>query len=188
MEPSWVADAEINFQRTTRQSSTFFLFLCEPDKPVFFHLLGQSRCQDMSTENADLDETGSIFCQLNQWIVSGPPWKRRSGGKKKKHSKRMLLQDRDWEKKERKKINSWVLLSANRRGAGVWLCCMWAWSTLVVLTSLEDHQQSSVRCTSNQSFIRLLCVVCQYNFHIWPHFFSKYKSSVLLSTVKPNRI
>ncbi len=126
-----------------RGTALFFsVSVCETDRPVFLRILGQSRCRDMSSENADLDEIGSFFCRLNQWIVSGPPSKRQSG-EKIKHCKRCFYKTEARKKSREKSIpGSCCLLGAN--GWGRWCVVMLDVSlkrTAVRLTSVEDQQE-----------------------------------------------
>lgn len=121
MNLSWVADAEINFWKNWKEKGDTVLPLheCDSDRPVYFHVLGQSRCQDMSSENTGLDVIGSIFCQLDQWIVSGPPSKRRSEKKNKNKTRQ-----EDMSARKKKSIAGSCLLSANGWGRWCVVICL----------------------------------------------------------------
>lgn len=76
---------------------------------MFPPLLRLSRCQETSSKRIDLDEIGLIFYQLDQWIVSRPPRRRRFGGTNNAPLKDAFAGQKQ---KKRKKINACKFLSA----------------------------------------------------------------------------
>lgn len=96
---------------------------------MYFHVLEQSRCQDMSSESAGLDEIGSIFCHLDQWIVSAL----KKNGQKEKEKEKKTVQE-DTSVGGESITGSCCLLWTDGRGR-----CQSAGHC--GLTSVEDHQE-----------------------------------------------
>lgn len=99
-----------------------------------------ARCQDMSPEDADLDEIGLIFCLLNQWIVRG--------------KNKTLQEDTSirWGKISSGKNRFLEVVCCGLMGGEDCVCGHVACKPApVTVITVENHQELLVRCTSADS-------------------------------------